>query len=1016
MVPARMTGRTPPASDGRPEPRTSASPLDQPPPAGTRLGPDPTSPDDRAPAARGAFDPARDDVVAIALEFLGNDDDLLSLGALAAARAGDIVFGWANLDRLDELAAHPATLRVELVRKPSPSGGAVQDDRSAAGGFALAAPSGPDRPTGRGVRVAVIDFGFDFLHPAFLRGTRDGGEAVRVLWLHDTTIPSRQSGAPTGRRFDRAALQAALEWYRAPAPPAGDAVPEAVNLHLGRLREDRLERLGLDQVYRNLLRPHGTAVAGIAAGNGRGKGGVAGVAPEADLALIAIGLHDETRFADSPQVAAAFAAAFEEGRAACVALMSDADNLGGHDGSLLGERFLDELLLLPGRAVVLPAGNMNHPQAGKPEGTAWHAEASPSEMGSPTVLELRFQEGADRPDCAEVWFRAAPVATASMARVTRHIGGAAVVAAVEVPEGTAWTVVLAREENPHRTLVEARLLRDDAAGAHCLQLVFRPAEDADILPAHWTVEVPAVEAAVHGWLDRNNNGLARWEGAAAAAGANRTTLGSPGVAVRPLTVGSIGRDAQGALRVSDFSGRGPVRVRASGSPRKPDLVAVGEDVRAPVARPEARLARRSAPVDAELYSRGFCGTSFAAPQVAGVCALLFERYGIEPVFGPVATWADLRQAIVQAAARPADPNWPAGDAESWDPAHGHGLLDLDRLLDPPVPAGADLWIRKAAADTGAEPFVAARFWDSPALVLEDAAGEALDPIQVASGQRAAMRVRVRVSNRGMAPAGGVTVALWWAPLGAMHPLPAASGNRPWRADRIGYPDDAAPNRREIVGIAPGGEAEVLFPWTPPRAPEGGVVPHCLLATVDGAGDLYDPCSTLCGRNNAAALCVAAAGAVPSTFRILGSNEVDGLVVWRDRPEGRLVIEDLPITALPWRDAAMFSAAGRSDRPQHGAADAQADLAASAERFAVLDGGVAVAAMTDVLGADLLTLREGRVTIQGGSRILLSRLRIAPGAFLDLRVSTPDGPASGAIHVLHLSGGRRVGGGTVRFGS
>jgi subtilisin family serine protease len=978
-----------------------------------RLEPPSTGPGDPSDA-RSAFDPTRGNVVAIALEFLGADADLRPLGALAAARAGDIVIGWANLDRLEELAAHPATLRVDLLRKPSPSGEVVPN-QAETGGFAPAARVGPCRPTGRGVRVAVVDFGFDFLHPAFLRETEGGGEEVRAIWLYDTTLPPRDAGAPIGRRFDRAALQAALDWYRAPVPPADGAVPEAVALHLGRLREDRLEDLGLDQAFRNLLRPHGTAVAGIAAGNGRG-GGASGVAPEADLLLIAIGLHDETRFADSPQVAAAFAAAFEEDTAApCVALMSDSDNLGPHDGSLLGERFLDELLLLPGRAVVLTAGNLNHPQKGKPEDAAWHAEAMAPEDGSRTILTLRFDEGADWPDCAEVWFQAAP-GGAPEARVTCRAGAAAPVADATVPENTAWTRLLAPQDNRRGTAADAQLQHDDAAGAHCLRVVFRPAGDASILPAQWTIEVPAVQASeVHGWLDRNNSGRARWEGAPAAAGANRTTLGSPDVAVRSLTVGSVGLGREGgAPGVSDFSGRGPVRGGAPGRQHKPDLVAVGEDVRAPMARPAERLARRSVPANTGLYARGFRGTSYAAPQVAGACALLLERYGSEPIFGPVATWADLRQAVLQTAARPAEWSWPAGDAHGWDAAHGHGLLNLDRMLDPPPPTGADLWIPKAAADTGTEPFVASCFWNSPALLLEDAAGRALDVGMVAAGRQVPVRVRVRVSNRGAAPARHATVALWWAPLGGMHPLPGPEGGGAWRADGIGKAAGAGANRREIAEVAAGDQADVLFPWTPPRVPGGNVLAHCLLAAVDAADDPFDATDALCAQNNAAALCVAAAvDAVLPTFRILGSDDVDGLVLWRDRPEGRLLIEDLPVTALPWRDGAMFLEAGRPDRPLHGAADAYTDPAAAAERLVDLEGKKAVTAVTDVLDAEFLGLRGGRITIRAGPRLVLPRLRIALGAPLDLRVSAPDGAAGGATHLMHLSGGRRVGGGTVR---
>ena len=56
-----------------------------------------------------------------------------------------------------------------------------------------------------------------------------------------------------------------------------------------------------------------------------------------------------------------------------------------------------------------------------------------------------------------------------------------------------------------------------------------------------------------------------------------------------------------------------------------------------------------------------------------------------------------------------------------------------------------------------------------------------------------------------------------------------------------------------------------------------------------------------------------------------------------------------------------------------------------------------------------------MTLSGGPRLVLPRLRIAPGVALDVRVSTAAGGGPGTTaHLMHLSGGRRVGGGTVRL--
>jgi hypothetical protein len=143
---------------------------------------------------------ASGNVVSVLLEFLGSRDDLPVLGVVPAGQAGDLFVGWANLERVRELAAHVAVAHVETMSAwvahvetmsaPSSAGGA--------GARVAAASPGPERGlTGRGVCLAVIDLGFDFLHPGLL-DEKDGIEAVRALWLHDMRL-ARPASAPPGR-------------------------------------------------------------------------------------------------------------------------------------------------------------------------------------------------------------------------------------------------------------------------------------------------------------------------------------------------------------------------------------------------------------------------------------------------------------------------------------------------------------------------------------------------------------------------------------------------------------------------------------------------------------------------------------------------------------------------------------------------------------------------------------------------------------------------------------------------
>ncbi|MET0531849.1 MAG: hypothetical protein ABW003_26550, partial [Microvirga sp.] len=139
------------------------------------------------------FDPTSP-AIAVILEFLGSRQDLPPLGVIPAAQAGDLFVGWVNLDRVPALAEHPAVVRIEALRTWAPTTDADADARGGSdGGDSFGATTG-----GRGVRLAVIDLGFDFLHPGLVRQVgEEGTEQVRTLWLHDMRLPPPPS-APAG--------------------------------------------------------------------------------------------------------------------------------------------------------------------------------------------------------------------------------------------------------------------------------------------------------------------------------------------------------------------------------------------------------------------------------------------------------------------------------------------------------------------------------------------------------------------------------------------------------------------------------------------------------------------------------------------------------------------------------------------------------------------------------------------------------------------------------------------------
>src|SRR6185295_8171825 len=79
----------------------------------------------------------------------------------------------------------------------------------------------------------------------------------------------------------------------------------------------------------------------------------------------------------------------------CVINRSGSDNQGPHDGTTMGERFLDNLLLQPGRAITLAAGNSNNVRS--------HAAGDVPDGGS-LDLVLNYSAGADKNDAVEIWY------------------------------------------------------------------------------------------------------------------------------------------------------------------------------------------------------------------------------------------------------------------------------------------------------------------------------------------------------------------------------------------------------------------------------------------------------------------------------------------------------------------------------------------------------------------------------------------------------------------------------------
>ncbi len=458
--------------------------------------------------------------------------------------------------------------------------------------------------SGEGVLVAIIDSGIDYRHADF----RNPDGASRILAMWDQTQPgSPPPGFLYGTEYANAQINSALE-----NPNPLSVVPQQ-------------DFIG-----------HGTAVAGIAAGNGRASSGAdIGVAPMASLIAVKLGERDNARFARTTEIMRALKYVYEKAKAVNMPLainLSYGTNDGSHDGKSLFESYIDDISEYWKSVIVVSSGN---------EGDAGHHFQSTLRQGE--SADVSFIVGTNLSELMiNIWKNFADTFTfeiiapsGASTGITRHIG---------VP-----SLVYLDNVHLHIDYRQPNHYNQDNA----ILLLLEPNDTRSIIPQGvWTIRVRG-EKVVSGrfdvWLPTVEEVSKK---TAFLVPSPDITLTLPSCAEKVISVGGYDA-ATGAF--ASFSGRGYTR----------DVMRIKPGLTAPAVNVRSCSAGGG-------YAQ-FTGTSMAAPFVTGSAALMMQ-WGIIMGNDPFLYGQRVKAFLRKGANRDTSTVYP-------DKRWGYGTLCLKASMD-----------------------------------------------------------------------------------------------------------------------------------------------------------------------------------------------------------------------------------------------------------------------------------------------------------------------------------------------
>lgn len=451
-----------------------------------------------------------------------------------------------------EIDAFSRRTQVEFVEKPKRLYFATAQGKRAS--CISSVQTGREGLSGEGILVGAADSGIDYFHPDF----RNEDGTTRILKLWDQTVPGNPpKGYVTGSEYTEEEINEAL------------SLSETEGRRLVPVRD---------------ISGHGTAVLGIAAGNGRASSGEnRGVAYKSGIIAVKLGVPREDSFPRTTELIQAVdylvRQSLELGMPMAINL-SFGNNYGSHRGDSLLETYLNSVSNM-GRLCICTGTGNNGNQALHTGGNIRTGEIQEIELGvSPYEAALNVQLWKHYEDAMEIYLE--NPAGERIGPFYENLGPQ------RYRAGDTELLIYYGKPGPYFVTQEIYIdfiPTGNYVDSGVWKIILR---GKDIKDGEYFLWLPGGNVL----NPLTSFYLPRAEG----------TLTIPSTALRLISVGAY--DSRSDV-YADFSGRGSSFLPYG----KPDFVAPGVDITAP--RPGGSYG-------------SFTGTSFAAPFATGACALLME--------------------------------------------------------------------------------------------------------------------------------------------------------------------------------------------------------------------------------------------------------------------------------------------------------------------------------------------------------------------------------------------------------